>query len=168
MPTAHSWTVSCSIQRGRGSAQPPDADPPGFRPPQMQTPPPWMQTHPWIEWHTGVKTLPCPNLRLWAVINDSVFINLEFSRSQRLIIRVWLRDTTAVYHPTMTYFIAGPHRLTKMSSKHFSDYQLRLHNYYMYDFILAAKPRIDMTESLIQELRYYWPYLPPVNEVGER
>ena len=58
-----------------------------------------------------------------------------------------LRDTTVVYHPTMTYFVAGPHRLKKMSSKQFSNYQLRLHNYYMYDFTLAAKPRIDRRKS---------------------
>ena len=83
------------------------------------------------------------------------------------ITEVYHRDT-AVFYPTMTYFVAGPHRLTKMSSKQFSNYQLHPHNYYMYDFTLAAKPRIDIAESLKQEPRYYWPCLPPDNEVAER
>ena len=46
--------------------------PPGCRP-TLQADPPWMQTPRrqtfplWTEWCTGVKTLPCPKLRLRAV-----------------------------------------------------------------------------------------------------
>ena len=36
--------------------------------PWGRIPPPEADTHPWTEWHTGVKTLPCPKLRLRAVI----------------------------------------------------------------------------------------------------
>ena len=53
-------------------ADPPDADPPQCRPPpgrtSMDAEPPLEADLPlWTECHTGVKTLPCPKLRLRAV-----------------------------------------------------------------------------------------------------
>ena len=69
-------TLSTEIPPGQG---PPDRHPPGQRPPVDRDPlscglwcmlgqrPPTL----WTEWHTGVKTLPCPKLRLRAVKTPS-------------------------------------------------------------------------------------------------
>ena len=54
---------------------PPDADPPGDRPPGCRSPldadpHAWWEANPLplcTEWHTGVKTLSCPKIRLRAV-----------------------------------------------------------------------------------------------------
>ena len=61
----------------------------------------------WTEWHTGVKTLPCPKLRLRAVVNVRIF---SLWQQINALFRFFLCVThaTSVYCP----FYANTHLVT--------------------------------------------------------
>ena len=96
MRTVRSFTISRSMWWVQGLPPGGLGRAPGGRPPWRQTPSgcrtPWMQTPArqtptpcrpplWTEWQTGVETLPCPKLRLRAVIKKlSVYCRCESGR----------------------------------------------------------------------------------------
>ena len=102
--------VSHTCPPGSNHAHPPAATthPPSNHTPleQASVPPPWEQphtppqeqprTHPlWTEWQTGVKILPCPKLRLRAVIKLKLRRESQFWWHDGKISEMQRRDVTS-------------------------------------------------------------------------